>query len=338
MPCIIRTDWRYNGLEVVRLENELVSIDVLPQLGAKIYSFVHKPSGTHLLWHNPRLAPAPVHYGARFDDTWPGGWDELVPNDIPFSFPNGDVLPDHGEVWSQAAEWRVAARSEDAAALTFVQHGRVLPTRFEKRISLGAGESMFRVRYTYENQGPKPIHFLWNIHPALAVSAATRLDVPARRGFLESWMNEQFEAGLEYEWPYAPDRNGQKIDLRIVPAASEAIADHHYLPDVSEGWYAATDVDKRVGFGMVFPASVFPHLWMFRALGGWRGLNTLILEVSNGYPNDLGKAIESGRCGVLGPGQAVEPEVIAVAYAGVAGVERIDAGGRVIPRQLEKSR
>lgn len=333
--CRIDTTRQYKGLDVVRLENECVAVEVLPQLGAKIYSFFHKPSGTELLWSNPRLAAAAVHYGAKFDDTWTGGWDELVPTDVPFPFPNGDVLPDHGEVWSQAAEWCVQSESSDAVSVVFTHLGRVLPTRFEKQISLVAGESMIRVRYRYLNEGPKPIQFLWNIHPALAVSPATRLDVPARRGFLEAWMNEQFEAGLEYEWPYAPDHAGKTVDLRVVPAMSEAVADHHYLPDVKEGWYAATDTSRGTGFGMVFPTALFPHLWMFRALGGWRGLYTLILEVSNGYPSNLAKAIDGGRCGVLPPGQSVAPEVRAVAYSGITAVERIEPDGRVIPRSRD---
>ena len=82
---------------------------------------------------------------------------------------------------------------------------------------------------------------------------------------------------------------------------------------------------------MVFPTAVFPHLWMFRTLGGWRGLYTLILEVSNGYPNNLAEAVQGGHCGMLLPGQAVEPEVIAVAYHGITAVERIEPDGRVIP-------
>jgi hypothetical protein len=85
---------------------------------------------------------------------------------------------------------------------------------------------MVRVRYSYVNEGPRPIHFLWNIHPALAVSTTTRLDVPARHGLVEAWMNEQFAAGLEYEWPYAPDRSGRNIDLSAVPSPAEAVADH----------------------------------------------------------------------------------------------------------------
>ena len=330
--CTIDTRWQFNGLQTVRLENDCLSLMIFPQLGAKIYEFVHNASGTNLLWQNPRLAPGHLHYGMKFDDTWSGGWDELIPNDVPIPFPNGDVLPDHGEVWSQASDWRVVSHSEEEITASFVHLGRVLPTRFEKVISLRRGESFARLHYSYTNQGPKPIQFNWNIHPPMAISPATRLDLPARRGLVESWGNEQFEAGLEYAWPYAIDRAGRKIDMRIVPSPAEVVADMHYFPDVAEGWYAVTDTERQVGFGLVFPTSVLPHLWLFRAIGGWRGLNTLIVEVAAGYPTDLREAIKGGHCGVVAPGEVVHADVLAVAYSGITGVERIDAAGKVIPR------
>jgi hypothetical protein len=127
-----------------------------------IYSFLYKPSGTNLLWQNPRLAPSRVHYGAKFDDNWSGGWDELVPNDIPVPFPSGDVIPDHGEVWSQSARWETMSRSEAEASVSFVHLGRVLPTRFEKGITVRSGEPMMRLHYKYFNEGPRPLHFIWN--------------------------------------------------------------------------------------------------------------------------------------------------------------------------------
>jgi hypothetical protein len=330
MACGLDTDWQYNGLQVVRLENECICVDVLPQLGAKIYNFVHKPSGKNLLWHNPQVKPAICAFGSKFDDQWSGGWDELIPNDVPVSFANGDILPDHGEVWNQAAEWQAVHSDSRQVSVRFVTHGRVLPTRFEKELSLREGESFLRVRYQYANLGPNPIHFLWNIHPALSVTSATRLDVPARRGVVDSWITDLFDAGMEYEWPYATDRTGRTRDLRRVPDASEAIADHHYLPDVKAGWYAVTDTEAGVGFGMVFPTSVLPHLWLFRTLGGWRGLNTLILEISAGYGStDLAKAQAAGHCGLVGPGDVVRAEVLAVAYSGLTSVASIDLGGHV---------
>jgi hypothetical protein len=327
----VDTQWHYHGLQVVRLENKLICVDVLPELGAKIYNFIHRPSNRNLLWHNPRVPPARQHFGAVFDDVWSGGWDELIPNDLPAPADNGEMLPDHGEVWSQATEWEVVKREETEAAVRFVNHGRVLPTIFEKTVFLRAGESFCTVRYRFTNLGPRPIDFLWNIHPALAISPATHLDVPARRGIVDPWHAVQFEAGNEYDWPYVVDRAGNRVDLRKVPALESATADHHYLVDLQRGWYAATDAEAQIGFGLVFPTKVFPHLWLFRALGGWRGLYTLILEPSTGYPNDLATARKIGHCGHLDPGDSIEAEVKAVAYSGLKAVGNIESDAAVSP-------
>lgn len=327
----VDTQWHYHGLQVVRLENEQICLDVLPELGAKIYNLIHRPSNRNLLWHNPRVPPARQHFGAVFDDVWSGGWDELIPNDLPAPANGGEMLPDHGEVWSQASEWEVIKREQTEAAVRFVSHGHILPTVFEKTISLRADESFCTVRYRYTNLGRRPIDFLWNIHPALAVSPVTHLDVPAHRGIVDPWHAVQFEAGNEYDWPYVVDRVGKKVDLREVPAQESMTADMHYLPNISEGWYAATDTQADVGFGLVFPTKVFPHLWLFRALGGWRGLYTLILEPSTGYPNDLTTARTTDHCGHLEPNETVEAEVKAVTYSSLMAVERIQPDGTVFP-------
>ena len=304
MATRLDLDWKYRDLQVVRLENELICLDVLPELGAKVWNLVHKPTGRNLLWHNAHLAPARQAFGAKFDDAWSGGWDELIPNDVPTPVAYGDVLPDHGEVWSQASEWDVLEASDDRVAVRFVSYTRVWPTRFEKTISLCRGDAFCSVQYRYTNLAARPFDFLWNIHPALAVSPATRLDIPARRGLTDPWSTDQFNGWTEYDWPYAVDRRGEKVDMRFVPPAGNA-ADQHYLPDVAAGWYAVTDTQARIGFGMSFPTAVLPHLWLFRPFGGWRGLYTLIVEASNGFPFELAVAQEQGHCGHLGPGETL---------------------------------
>jgi len=60
-------------------------------------------------------------------------------------------------------------------------------------------------------------------------------------------------------------------------------------------------------------------------------LNTLILEASTGYPNDLTIAQSEGHCAVLDAGASFEAEVLAVAYEEVTGVQRIDSDGVVYP-------
>jgi len=330
MPSI-DTSWQLHGLRVIRLENDQLCLDVLPELGAKIYNFIHKPSGRNLLFHNPRLDPAPAAFGACFDDNWCGGWDELLPNDLPRPAPGGDMLPDHGEFWAQKADWQVLSVSATSCEVRFSMNGRVLPTRFEKTILLTAGDPFARVRYSYANQGPEEFPALWNLHPALAVGAHTWLDVPAGHCMTDPWREKRFPGNAAFDWPHAVDRDGRKVDLRRVEPESSAVADMHYLTDVSQGWYAVTDQQAGVGFALSFPLAVFPHAWLFRTFGGWRGLNTLILEASSGYPYDLEVAARNGTCLRMKPHATLEAEVLAIPYAGMKSVAGVEANGRVVP-------
>jgi hypothetical protein len=313
------------------MENDWLCLDVLPELGAKIYNFVHKPSGRNLLWHNPRLAPGAVAYGAGFDDNWCGGWDELLPNDLPCPAPGGDLLPDHGEFWSQKADWQVVSATAASCEVRFSMDGRVQPTRFEKTILLTAGEPFARIRYSFSNRGAVGFPALWNIHPALAIGPQTWLDVPAGHGLTDPWWEDRFNGNTAFEWPYAVERSGEKVDLRCVQPPEKASADMHYLTGVHAGWYAVTDRAAGVGFALRFPQAVFPHVWLFRTFGGWRGLNTLILEASTGYPCDLEVAARNGSCKMMAPHETLEAEVLAIPYAGMNSVAGVAEDGRVIP-------
>jgi hypothetical protein len=330
MGTRVNTDWSYLGLQVVKLENEFLCLDVLPQLGAKVWNIIHKPSNRNMLWHNPHVAPQLQPFGAHFDDVWSGGWDELIPNDVPTEVLFGDVLPDHGEVWSQPTEWEIVETEADGAAVRFVNYGRVYSTRFEKTIVLRANKPFFQVQYRYINLGVTPIDFLWNIHPVLNSSTTTRLDLPAERAITDEWSSQLCDGGTEFEWPYLTTRNKHKIDLRVMPPKG-ALADIHiYMPDIKEGWYAATDTEAKIGFGIAFPKDVFPNLWLFRATGGWRGLYTQIVEISNGLSTQLAIARETRDCGHLEAGAEIQAEIVAVVYTGCKSVKRIEVDGHVI--------
>ena len=326
----VETEGKLGDLRAIHIENEALSLVVLPELGAKIYSLVHRPSGRELLWQNPRLAPERAAYGAVFDDHWSGGWDELLPNDLPRPAPGGDLLPDHGEFWSQAADWRLVSVTPHGCELRFGCNGRVLPSRFEKTLLLTDSDPFLRIRYVYANLGPEPFPLLWNIHPAMAIGPDSRLDVPAGEGLTDPWHASRIPAGTRFHWPFVPDQTGRPVDLRRVEEEASAIADMHYLTDVREGWYAVTHRKEKVGFALRFPREVFPHVWLFRTFGGWRGLNTLILEASTGYPYDLEVAASQGTCRVLAPHETLEAEILAIPFAGLEAVAGVEPDGRVV--------
>jgi len=45
--------WQYNGLRALVLENPTLRLVILPETGGRIYSIVHKPTDTEILWHHP---------------------------------------------------------------------------------------------------------------------------------------------------------------------------------------------------------------------------------------------------------------------------------------------
>jgi hypothetical protein len=227
----------------------------------------------------------------------------------------------------------VLSSGGDSVSVRFTAHGRVSPVTFEKTLTLNDGESFCRVHYRLTNRGATPYDYVWNVHPAMAISTDTWLDVPAVDGSTELWRNERFAAGETFRWPHLPDRQGTVCDLRRIEGPESGIADQQYLPNVSEGWYAVTDRRAKVGFGMVFPTSLFPNVWLFRTFGGWRGLHALILELSTGKSRNLEEARAKRECATLAPGASQEADLLAVAYDGVAGVSRIDNDGQITARE-----
>jgi Domain of unknown function (DUF5107) len=318
----IDTNWSYHGFRAIVLENRYLRAVVLPELGAKVWSLVDKTADREVLWHNPRLPPRPAHYGAAYDDWFCGGWDELFPNDAPTAVA-GDAYPDHGELWAMPFAWEVA-EEDGAATLRVRRAGVVTNTNIERRISLRADAPLLRFGYRISNGGPLPLDFLWKLHPALRITPAARIDLPARQVLVD----EGFRARLgvdSFSWPHT----GSGVDVRQIPPPSAAACDFYYATELDAGWCALTDTAAQAGFGLVFDPAVFRSVWVFGAYGGWRGLYTTILEPCTGYPYRLEDAIAQGTASQLGAGETLETEVTAVLYRGVSAVRQISRAGEV---------
>src|SRR5919199_616506 len=106
MTVRVSTDWKFRDIDTVILENDLLRVVIMPDLGAKIWQLTYKPKGKDLLWHNPRLKPRKLPFHSIYDDTFFGGWDELYPNDTPEEL-NGEAEPDHGEIWTLPWEYAI---------------------------------------------------------------------------------------------------------------------------------------------------------------------------------------------------------------------------------------
>jgi len=56
MGYLVVTDkWRYNNLTTVILENDLIKVVIIPEVGGKLENIIYKPQNIDFLWHNPRI-------------------------------------------------------------------------------------------------------------------------------------------------------------------------------------------------------------------------------------------------------------------------------------------
>ena len=322
-------DWRYKGCRVLRLESDLLRIDVLPELGGKIHRFIHKPEDRDWLWQHPRIKPAIMPAGSNYDDNFCGGWDELFPNGAAGQH-QGEVYPDHGEYWTKSADWDVH-QAGDAITLHLLAEGSVTPTRMERWITLTASSTVVRFRHRLTHLGEHGFDYLWSLHPALAVGPTSELIIPAGRGVIGyPGLGRLAADRAEFDWPHVPGRDGATFDISRTPERTDVPGfEMVYLTELREGWYAHLDHATESGFGLAFDRELFDTAWVFQSHGGWRGLHLAIVEPATGYPEDLAAAAESGRLSHLAAGQVIETETTAVVFAGRDMVEHIGIDGTV---------
>jgi len=329
--CRISTDWHYNGMRTLILENELLRSSILVDFGSKIFEFIHKQSDRDLLYHHPRVEIRAPVYGVNADNWWPGGIDEAIPTGHVSKY-EGEEYPYLGEVWSLPWQYEVLSREDDNVSAHLWRTTVIAPLLVEKWITLRGGEAMLRLRHRITNLGPSEFKFLWGIHPALAISPSSRIDIPAEDVLIEESLPNDRLGGRNttYEWPYAIDREGRRVDMRVVQPEGAQTCDFHFATKLTDGWLAVTDREAGVGFGLVFPKEVFNTIWLWLVYGGWRGVYCAAVEAWTGFPAKLNEAVERGRHSTLGPKGSLECETIMLAYAGASAVERITRTGEVI--------
>jgi len=295
MPQItVDTSGSLHGLRTVALENEFLRVVILPELGARIFDIIYKPLNVNILWHNPTVLPQKQGLGASYDDVWCGGWDELFPTNEAGQI--GDkAFPDHGEIWSSAWNFDVFSTAKEASA-SLSCRTPISDIQITKAITLRARERKMHVAYSVCNCSATPFPFLWNLHPALAVSEYHRVNFPS--------MKVHFQPGhpgtpegvpLESSWPMLETREGP-LDLRVVPPREAKRMYFLYGADLPEGWCGLTDSHSRLAYGLAFDRSVFRSCWLFATYGAWRGLTTVVLEPSTGYSRLIETATQEATC------------------------------------------
>jgi galactose mutarotase-like enzyme len=334
------------GIRAVVLENELLRVTVLPEKGADVYEFVYKPKNVDFLWKTPWGIRRMAGGFATADDSrvawmenYEGGWQEIFPNGGGPSRYKGVEMNFHGEASTLPWSFTVLSDTGSEASVLFSAGTYRSPFRIERRMTLISGEPKLRIAEKVTNWSEEEMDYMWGHHPALGapfLEEGVMLDVPAQWVESQDMENEatRLPAKTRFRWPDAEDREGNRLDLSVVPPKDRRSADLAFLGGLQAGWYAVTNPRLKAGFGMVWPKEVFPHLWFwqeFRGSFGWPWYGSayvMALEPFTSYGDaGLADCVENGTARGLGPGESIEVSLIALGFESEQGAESIDHDG-----------
>ncbi|MEJ3745767.1 DUF4432 family protein [Actinomycetes bacterium KLBMP 9797] len=303
------------GVPAVVLENELLRVTVLLH-GGHVVEFNHKPRDLDYVWLRPG-ASWPDGRG-NFFDSYPGGWQEIVPNGGAPATYRGAVLDQHGEATALPWECEVV---EDAPARVVVRltvHARRTPLRVSKVLTLAAGSARLAVSSTVANLAPVEVHAMWGQHLAFGAPflvPGSRLTLPPGVTVRphENSINPPRRAvapGGPYPWPSVPTPDGASVDLSVLPPPG-APSDIVYLTGFTDGWYELRRPDDKAGVRVEWDAATLPYLWLWQECGDttdfpWWGQAYVVgVEPFSSYPtNGLPEAVANGSALTLPPESA----------------------------------
>jgi len=208
------------GHAAVWIENEQLRLTILPEKGADIYEFFHKPSGVEFMMRTPPgLQPPGPQPQTDFLENYEGAWQELFPNTGDACDYGGKLLPMHGEVALLPWSYEVKRDDETETAVRFTVHCGQTPFRLERLMRLKAGESTAEFEGRVTNEGDEPAHFVWGQHVVLGGTfleggcvvdtSAQWLDTPAQSYKPDA---ARLAAGQHEAWPFARARKaGEQI-------------------------------------------------------------------------------------------------------------------------------
>jgi hypothetical protein len=342
---------RLQDLEVLRIENDHVALTVLPEKGADLYEWIHKPSGVDVLWKSPwglrrhRGNPnSSTNTATAWIEAYEGGWQMLFPSGGGPSQYKGVELNFHGEASVSAWDIEEFGASSDGAVMRLTNRLARSPFRISREIRLQPGDAHFLLQETVTNEAREPMDYMWGHHPAYGaplISESCRIDTNAvsiTADDLTDVPAGPMEPGETFPWPRV-NRGASTTDLSLVPGEDEERASlgylHGFAGDVA--WYGLTNTSLGIGAGLAWQSAEFPCAWFWQELHGnagfpwYKGVYVMAIEPNTSYPGQGLTAVmeKTGMHRTLQPGEAAGATLRAVLYKSSTGIDGITLDGTV---------
>jgi len=275
----------FKGLESIVMENDFLKATFIPCYGGKLASLYDKEKNYEWLFQKDEELKVPP-YGADFSEYDSSGFDEVFPSiDKTYHPFNGEVVPDHGEVWT--LPWKVTIL--DNQLLLEVVSPR-FPYSIKKQIKLAENE--LQIQYQTFNNSDKPFSFIWTPHALLNLNQYTEIQVPSHLKeviTVEHSTVHLGEWGSIHSYPLTYSLNtGEPLYLNKMWGPTDQTCEKFYFTEkLQEGWCRILQRDLNRQMTFAFPKEKVPYLGVWKTQGGYRGDYNFALEPCTGIYDDV---------------------------------------------------
>jgi hypothetical protein len=152
---------------------------------------------------------------------------------------------------------------------------------FEREIQLETG-GIVRIRETVSNLLAIDRPIAWTQHvtlgPPFIEHGVTELNLPAKKSMvypIDLSEHQRYQPGAEFEWPFVPNKDGSKSDLRVYTNRERSAGVTAQL--ATEGWFTAWHPRLHLAFGYTWLREDFPWISLWeenrsREFPPWNGL------------------------------------------------------------------
>ncbi|WNR42684.1 DUF5107 domain-containing protein [Paenibacillus roseipurpureus] len=158
----IEDEKKPQSYRLVILENEYVRIEIMPELGGRIYRALDKTNDYDFVYYNRVIKPALVGLA--------GPW---ISGGIEFNWPQHHRPNTYGPV-----EYKLTEQEDGSATVWVSEIDRMYGTKVTAGFTLYPGKAYLEISAQLYNRTPEPQTFLWWANPAVAVNDHTQSVFP----------------------------------------------------------------------------------------------------------------------------------------------------------------
>ncbi len=270
----------WKNLQGIRLENEILSVVLLPALGGKVASIYRRDKDFEMVAQCEKDAYQIPGFGADFSAYDASGLDDMFPNIFAAEVElHGKryFYPDHGEIWSRPFQAEISANG-----VKLFCRSNLFDYEYEKIIYL-QGERVC-LKYDIHNRNDCPLPCIWTFHGLMRYEENMELlygtDVQRFRNVFES--QELGRVDEIYQ------RENSVYDFEKVPCSCSRTMVKYYAEDkIKDGFCGYRYPSHRLECRYHYDPEKLPYLGVWISAGGFRGDYNCALEPANGYYDDI---------------------------------------------------